>query len=136
MVAQTKSKEERRRAILRLVRRRSLHTQQELSQELAQVGIHATQATVSRDIQELGLVRTSAGYRSASSLRDHVLSVSVVEFLLVVKTPPGAAHLVARGLDETAVDGVAGTVAGDDTLIVVLADRGQAATLKRMLVGG
>ena len=132
----TAVKERRHRAILELLGSDHVHTQQELARALAERGLAATQATVSRDIQELGLVRTSAGYRSASSLRDHVLSVSVVEFLLVVKTPPGAAHLVARGLDETAVDGVAGTVAGDDTLIVVLADRGQAATLKRMLVGG
>lgn len=123
MAAPTKSKEERRRAILRLVRRRSLHTQQELSQELAQLGIHATQATVSRDIQELGLVRTSDGYRTAvpvSAAGELVLSATQVEFLAVIRTPPGTASLVARTIDESALDEIAGTLAGDDTIIVVL----------------
>lgn len=123
MAAQTKTKEDRRRAILRLVRGRSLHTQQELSQELAQLGIHATQGTVSRDIQELGLVRTGEGYRAAvpqSAAGELVLSATQVEFLAVIRTPPGTASLVARAIDESALDQIAGTLAGDDTIIVVL----------------
>lgn len=118
-------KEERQRAILDLVRRRPVHTQQELARALAERGIQATQATVSRDIQELGLVRTGTGYRVGGpgpALSELVLAVRRVEFLAVVRTPPGSANLVARAIDEAEIEGVAGTVAGDDTIIVVLAD--------------
>jgi transcriptional regulator of arginine metabolism len=119
-------KERRQRAILELVRREPVHTQQELASALAHLGLETTQATVSRDIQELGLVRTSSGYQPgprASVINELVLSVTQIEFLLVVRTPPGTANLVARAIDESGLEGVAGTVAGDDTLIAVLADR-------------
>jgi transcriptional regulator of arginine metabolism len=64
-----------------------------------------------------------------------VLSVTPVEFLVVVRTPPGTANLVARAIDESGLDGLAGTVAGDDTLIVVLAERSAAAPLEAFLRG-
>ena len=130
--------ERRRRAILDLVRKEPVHTQQDLVAALARLGMAATQATVSRDIQDLGLVRTGSGYRvgtPVSIASELVLSVTVVEFLAVVRTPPGTANLVARAIDESGLEGVAGTVAGDDTIIVVLADRNAATTLKRMLEG-
>ena len=128
-------KERRHRAILDLVRSEPVHTQHQLAQALARRGLPVTQATVSRDVQELGLVRTGAGYRAGDgvALDHHVLSVTLVEFLMVVKTPPGAAHLVARSIDEAGFEGVAGTVAGDDTVIVVLSDRTVAGALKRLL---
>jgi transcriptional regulator of arginine metabolism len=130
------AKEERQRAILDLVLRRPVHTQQELAGELARRGIATTQATVSRDVQELGLVRTGEGYRAglpSSVLAEFVLSVTQVEFLLVVRTPPGTANVVARALDESEVEGIAGTVAGDDTFIIVLADREAAEPVRRFL---
>jgi transcriptional regulator of arginine metabolism len=129
-------KERRQRAILELVRKEPVHTQQELAGALARLGLDTTQATVSRDIQELGLVRTGAGYRVGTPVpvvEELVLSVSQVEFLLVIRTPPGTANLVARAIDESGLDGVAGTVAGDDTLIAVLADRTSADPLRRFL---
>src|SRR5690349_25048221 len=87
--------------------------------------MRATQATISRDIQELGLMRSGAGYRSSAALmRELVLSVEVVEPMAVIRTPPGTANLVARRIDEAALAGVAGTVAGDDTIIAVLRNRG------------
>ena len=129
-------KEERQRAILELVRERRLRTQQELARALAERGFPATQATVSRDIQELGLVRTGAGYRpprAVSVVSELVRSITPVEFLVVVHTPPGTANVVARAIDEASLEGIAGTVAGDDTVIVVLADRDAIAALRRLL---
>ncbi len=129
-------KEDRQRAILELVLRRPVQTQQELARELAERGFAVTQATVSRDVQELGLIRTNAGYRpggTAAVARELVLSVTQVEFLVVIHTPPGTANLVARVIDEGRLEGVAGTVAGDDTIIAVLADRSAAAELRRFL---
>lgn len=129
-------KEDRQRTILELVRRRPVHTQQELANALAEHGFSATQATVSRDIQELGLIRTGDGYRVGAPLAvvsELVLSLRQVGFLAVIHTPPGTANLVARTIDESQLDGIAGTVAGDDTLIVVLGDDAAADNLRRFL---
>ena len=129
-------KERRQRAILDLVRREPVHTQQELAAALAGLGVETTQATVSRDIQELGLVRTAAGYQPgarSSVVNELVLSVTQVEFLMVVRTPPGTANLVARAIDESGLEGVTGTVAGDDTLIAVLADRSAGDSVRTLL---
>jgi transcriptional regulator of arginine metabolism len=111
-----------------------VHTQQELAEALARRGLRATQATISRDIQELGLVRSVSGYRSSSALvRELVLSVELVEPVAVIRTPPGTANLVARRIDEAALPGIAGTVAGDDTIIAVLSKRGAGKALKDLL---
>jgi transcriptional regulator of arginine metabolism len=96
--------------------------------------MRATQATISRDIQELGLVRSGAGYRSSAGLvRELVLSVEFVAPMAVIRTPPGTANLVARRIDEAALPGVAGTVAGDDTIIAVLRKRSAGRALKDLL---
>ncbi|HEV2032636.1 MAG TPA: ArgR family transcriptional regulator [Candidatus Dormibacteraeota bacterium] len=130
----TASKGQRHQAILALVNRGGVHTQQELAEALARRGVHATQATISRDVQELGLVRSVRGYRSSAALvRELVLSVELVEPVAVIKTPPGTANLVARRIDEAALPGVAGTVAGDDTIIAVLRQRGAGKALKELL---
>jgi len=131
-------KERRQRAILELVRQRPVHTQHELAEALARLRLDTTQATVSRDIQELGLVRTGSGYRVGTPVpvvQELVLSVTQVEFLVVVHTPPGTANLVARAIDESGLEGLAGTVAGDDTLMVVLSDRSAAGPLREFLHG-
>jgi transcriptional regulator of arginine metabolism len=130
----TASKAERHSAILELVNHGSVHTQQDIATALARRGMRTTQATISRDIQELGLVRSGAGYRSSSALvREFVLSVELVDPVAVIKTPPGTANMVARRIDEAALPGVAGTVAGDDTVIAVLRKRGAARALKELL---
>lgn len=130
----TATKGQRHKAILALVNRGSVHTQQEIAEALARQGMATTQATISRDIQELGLVRAGSGYRSAAALvRELVLSVELVQPVAVVRTPPGTANMVARSIDEAALSGVAGTVAGDDTIIVVLRDRGAGRKLKELL---
>jgi transcriptional regulator of arginine metabolism len=126
----------RQAAILELVRERGVHTQQELAAALAERGFAATQATISRDIQELGLVRGADGYHvgeARTRIVDLVLSMRQVEFLLVIHTPPGTANMVARALDEAELPGVAGTLAGDDTIIVVLTGRGAAEPVRRFL---
>jgi len=130
-------KERRQQAILEVVRGARVQTQQELARALAERGFRTTQATVSRDIQELGLVRTGAGYREAASIASQlVLSIHQVEFLAVVRTTPGSASLVARVVDESKLEGVVGTVAGDDTILVVLDDHAAGATLRRFLGAG
>jgi transcriptional regulator of arginine metabolism len=129
-------KDERQRAILDLVRERAVHTQQELARALGERGFTATQATVSRDVQELGLVRTGEGYRPGrpvSAVSELVLSMTLVEPLMVIRTPPGTANLVARAIDLSGLEGVAGTVAGDDTILAVLSESGAADRLRRFL---
>ena len=130
----TATKEQRHRAILALVNRGAVHTQQEIAEGLARRGLRATQATISRDIQELGLVRSGAGYRIAAALvRELVLSVELVSPVAVIKTPPGTANLVARRIDEAGLPGIAGTVAGDDTIIAVLRQPSAGKALKELL---
>jgi transcriptional regulator of arginine metabolism len=133
----TATKAERHSAILELINRGSAHTQQEIAAALARRGVRATQATISRDIQELGLVRSGGGYRSSAALvRELVLSVEVVEPVAVIKTPPGTANMVARRIDEAALPGIAGTVAGDDTIFVVLRKPNAGRALKQLLADG
>ena len=133
----TASKAQRHSAILQLVNGGTVHTQQEIAAALARRGMRATQATISRDIQELGLLRSGGGYRTSAALvSDLVLSVELVEPVAVIKTPPGTANMVARRIDEAALPGVAGTVAGDDTIIAVLRRRGAARQLKELLASG
>ncbi len=130
----TATKAQRHSAILQVVNGGSVHTQHEIASALARRGVHATQATISRDIQELGLVRSGGGYRSPTALvRELVLSIEVVEPMVVIKTPPGTANLVARRIDEAALPGIAGTVAGDDTIIAVLRKPGAGRALKQLL---
>jgi len=130
----TPTKTQRHNAILEVVNRGSVHTQQEIARALARRGVRATQATISRDIQELGLVRAGTGYRSSAALvSELVLSIELVEPMAVIRTPPGTANLVARRIDEAALAGVAGTVAGDDTIIAVLRNRGAGRALKELL---
>ena len=133
----TATKAERHSAILELINRGSAHTQQEIAAALAKRGVNATQATISRDIQELGLVRSGSGYRSSAALvRELVLSVEVVEPMAVIRTPPGTANMVARRIDEAALPGIAGTVAGDDTIFVVLRKPNAGRALKQLLADG
>src|SRR4029077_4056625 len=131
----TPTKTQRHNAILDLVNRGTAHTQQDIASALARRGMRTTQATISRDIQELGLVRSGEGYRSSVALvRELVLSIELVEPVAVIRTPPGTANLVARRIDEAALPGIAGTVAGDDTIIAVLRKPGAGRALKELLL--
>jgi transcriptional regulator of arginine metabolism len=127
-------KAHRQRAILELVKSRPIHTQEELVQELRRLDHPVTQATVSRDIRELGLTREpgplgsryaargALGLRAGQVLRDFITAVEGVQFMAVVHTPPGTANLVAVAIDEAGWPEVLGTVAGDDTVFVVSPD--------------
>ena len=141
----------RRDEILKVIRERSVHSQEELQQRLAERGFAVAQPTLSRDLKDLGLAKTSSGYvapdpgdsfgseafrgrlkekqeeRLNRALDEFVLSVARAGTLVVVKTPPAAAHPVARAIDEASLAGAAGTIAGDDTIFLA-AESGEAAT--------
>jgi len=128
------NKDKRQQAILDLVSRGAAQTQQDIASALARKGMATTQATISRDIHELGLVRSGDGYRSTAALvRELVLSIEVISPLAVIRTPPGTANLVARRIDEASLPGIAGTVAGDDTIIAVLREAKAGRALRTLL---
>lgn len=132
----------RQSQILKLIRGRSLHTQDELARALGGLNIPATQVTLSRDIRELGLVKTPAGYAQVSAeapapgpdvaalAREILLDVRQAQNLLVLKTPPANANALAAALDQADWPEVTGTIAGDDTVLVVAPDAKTAETLR------
>lgn len=132
----------RQSQILKLIRGRSLHTQDELARALGALNIPATQVTLSRDIRELGLVKTPAGYAQVSAeaaapgpdvaglAREILLDVRQAQNLLVLKTPPANANALAAALDQADWPEVAGTIAGDDTVLVVAPDVKTAESLR------
>src|SRR6201999_2590433 len=98
--------------------------QDDLPQRVKAQGIVATQVTLSRDLRDLGLVKTAEGYRPLQSpaavpKSGLLLDAKVAQNLLVLKTPPAHASLLARAVDEQGWADVVGTVAGDDTVLVV-----------------
>jgi transcriptional regulator of arginine metabolism len=119
--------EARRRAILELVAGSDLSTQRQIVRALRRRGIEATQASVSRDVRQLGLVKAAGIYRLGAAagpearLRESVRSVAAVPpNLVVVRCDPGAAPRVGLALDQKQLPEVAGTVAGDDTVFVAV----------------
>jgi transcriptional regulator of arginine metabolism len=123
----------RQSQILQIIRRQPVHTQEELARALAKLGIQTTQVTLSRDIKKLGLAKTPQGYRQldaapapeariaafAAMAAEFLREVRVAQFIVVVKTPPGKANALAVELDNENWPEVVGTVAGDDTILVV-----------------
>ena len=151
------SKTQRQHRIARLLAERPVSSQTQLVDLLAHDGVAATQATVSRDLDELGAIKVrvpggdlvyaipeqpSEQMAPPDHLRrvlgDWVVEVKASYNLILLRTPPGSAHVVASALDRAGVEGVLGTVAGDDTLLVVVAqghDGGQVADHIRELAG-
>ena len=142
--------QDRRREILRLVREREISTQSELAEALHEAGHEAVQTTVSRDVSELGLVKVRAESgklvyrppeerdpsrmkRLANELRRVAVALDSTGNLVVVRTPPGYANALARTIDEAAHPDVAGTVAGDDTILVIWRNARQAQAVQRRL---
>lgn len=134
-------KRARQQAISDVVRRRSIHTQQQLVAALAEKGFRATQATVSRDVAEMGLVKvirdggqvyalpsseavaeSSGEQRLGQLLRDLPVEIGESGTLLVIRAVPGTAHAIASALDRARWPGVLGSIAGDDTLFVACPD--------------
>jgi len=133
------TKTRRQHAILSLVQDERLASQQAIRDRLLEVGLDATQSTISRDIEELGLAKVHdrdgsryvapGAVSSAGSIP--LLRRALIEFalasvpangLLILRTPPGAANALAEAVDRADLDVVAGTVAGDNTILVVPAD--------------
>jgi len=131
-------KTQRQHLVVKLIEQHPIHNQMELVELLAAEGVTATQATVSRDLDDLGAIKVRIpGGDSAYAIpelpkdqfapEDHlrrVLGDWVVEVassanLVVLRTPPGSAHVVGSALDRAGLAGIIGTVAGDDTLILV-----------------
>jgi transcriptional regulator of arginine metabolism len=135
-------KQLRQREIRDLLTQRPIRTQQELAAALRERGFRATQATISRDVAELGLIKSSQDgvstyivparvieaestgeERLRGLLHDLPLEVREAGLMLVLKTLPGSAHAIAAALDRTRWPEVVGSIAGDDTVFVVFADR-------------
>ena len=130
--------------ILKLVRARAISTQDELARALKETGIAATQVTLSRDIHELRLVKTPAGYRElehdapgprfAALAGEFLRDVRLAQNQVVLKTAPGHANSVAVALDAEQWSEIAGTIAGDDTILVICPDSHTARTVHSRLI--
>ena len=129
--------------ILRIIRARRIHTQSELADALKESGIETTQVTLSRDIRELGLVKTAEGYRQiareagpelATVASEFLQDVRTAQNLIILKTSPGNANTLAVALDAADWREIVGTVAGDDTILVVAPDNDTAAQVRRRLM--
>ena len=144
------TKARRQRAILSLLGQERLSSQEDIRARLRRLGMPAAQSTISRDMEELGLarvhdqegVRYVVPGRGLSSgppnllrhaLQEFALSFVAANRLLLVRTPPGAASALAEAIDTAMLAGVAGTVAGDNTILVVPADGVSAGSVERVL---
>ncbi|MGH8928989.1 MAG: arginine repressor [Acidimicrobiia bacterium] len=133
----------RRRALRRLVNNAVIHSQAELVTALQGQGFEVTQATVSRDLAAMGVSKDGTRYviggrkvdhgHLARAISTYVETIACSGNLVVLRTPPGAAQVVAAALDAVEVDGVIGTVAGDDTVLVVAATPDGGPHLQRRL---
>ena len=137
----TLAKPQRQHRVARLLAEHAVTSQVQLVELLAAEGVASTQATVSRDLEDLGAIKVRVGggetvyaipelpseQRAPEDHLRRVFSEWVVEVahsanLVVLRTPPGSAHVVASAIDRTGLPGVLGTVAGDDTIMVVVTE--------------
>jgi transcriptional regulator of arginine metabolism len=152
----TEMRARRQKAIAEMIRTASPGSQEEVTERLAALGFAVTQATVSRDLDQIGAVKVKRGGVTSYALPDQlgdsdwaasrlerilaewVLSVEPAGNMIVMKTPPGSAHLVGAALDQARLTDVAGTVCGDDTILIVTRDgvnTGETAQRFRKLAG-
>lgn len=130
--------------ILKLIRSKKIYTQEELGQELKRDGIAATQVTLSRDLRDLRLVKTREGYQemapeeSGPGFRmlaaEFLLDVLRAQNLVILKTAPGHANSVAVALDREGWPQIVGTIAGDDTILVITPDNPNAEDVQEKLL--
>ena len=136
------SKSLRQKAIVTVLEKGPVASQEDLQRALRKYGFKVGQATLSRDIRELGLIKTGQGYAQANEdfsdpslppasrlVREFVLDIRVAQNLLVVKTAVGSAQPVAAALDSEEWPESIGTIAGDDTILIVCPDKKSAARL-------
>jgi transcriptional regulator of arginine metabolism len=138
------SKNYRQGQILKLIRGKRILTQDDLAEELRAQGISATQVTLSRDIRDLRLVKTREGYQEMAPeekgpefpllAAEFVLDVRTAQNLVVLKTAPGHANSVAVALDQEEWPEIVGTIAGDDTILVIAPDRETAEVVQEKLM--
>ena len=146
-------KEQRQRVLSELIRNQPLANQEELAERLARRGFAVTQATISRDLEQLGAIKVRRegrlGYtlpdqfangapnatQLAAVIRDWVRSIDFAGNLVVLRTPPGSAHLIGVALDQAALPEVVGTICGDDTIFVAVRDAARAPHFAEKLRG-
>jgi transcriptional regulator of arginine metabolism len=144
-------KDRRQRALADLIRGHSLASQEEVASRLSSLGFEVTQATVSRDLEQLGALKVRrdgrisyalpdqipsngpSQSRLASVLRDWVRSIDAAASMVVLKTPPGSAHLIGVALDESTLPEIVGTICGDDTIFIACRSASEAGTLSSKL---
>lgn len=133
--------------ILRLITGARIANQEELRQQLAQQRLRVTQATLSRDLQELKLVKTPEGYKYAPALPEEpaplppltralsefLLDIRPAENLLVLKTPPSGAQPLAAAVDGAKFPEIAGTIAGDDTVLIITPNKKSCEALQKKI---
>ena len=131
---------QRQAAIIDLISNHEIDTQEELTARLREMGFHSTQATISRDIKELRLIKiasSNGGYkysiaeseqdsgfvpRVRNIFRECVFKVDVAQNLVVIKTITGMANAAAFALDTMKISEIVGTIAGDDNVLIILRD--------------
>ena len=143
-------KARRQSIILELIDHQPLHSQEQLRRLLHRHGFKATQATISRDIRDLGLVKRSAdgayqqqgaepqvppgaGVALQKAMAEYASAVACVQQLIVVRTGPGLAQPLALAIDRAKLEEVVGTLAGDDTILVISQDARHAKALAKQL---
>ena len=144
-------KERRQKAVADLIRAQALGSQDEVATRLADLGFEVTQATVSRDLEQLGALKVrregrvsyalpdqlnagaAAPSRLGSVLRDWVRAIDIAATIVVLRTPPGSAHLIGVALDESSIPEIVGTICGDDTIFVACRSADDAETLTARL---
>jgi len=133
--------------ILKLIIRDTISSQEELRRRLAHVKLRVTQATLSRDFRDLKVVKTAAGYKPLNTgsgeaaalpplgraLREYLLDLRPASNLLVLKTPPGGAQPLAAAVDAEKMKEIAGTIAGDDTILIITPSRGARTTVQKRM---
>ena len=136
-------KNARQAAILSIIEQNDVETQEDLAKKLKDMGIVVTQATVSRDIKELRLLKVlsaSGGYKYATAdkaehglserfvrmFKDSVLSISFAGNIIVIKTLSGSANVAAEAIDSMRLPEILGTMAGDNTILVVVRNEEEA----------
>lgn len=132
---------------MKLLSSQPVASQDALRRQLGQLGMRVTQATLSRDLRELRLVKTAEGYRPldtavkessplpalARALKEFLLDVRPAQNMLVLKTPPSGAQPLAAAVDSERWKEVAGTLAGDDTVLVICSSRGACNSVRKRI---
>ena len=130
-------KRERQKKILNLIRAKPIGTQEALRAQLERAGVQSTQSSVSRDLEELGVIKQRGRYALPQANGDSargLLSLDAAgEILIVAKCLPGRASAVAVEIDDAAFAEIVGTLAGEDTIFIAVADqKNQRATMKKI----